>query len=175
MLSSPASKKPGKHLREARVGVHVDGPPVRLPADEANGRLDDMGREERIPLASLAEAHHGAVDPADVGQGHLRDLLGGGGEIDALLAAGDPSLRLEGDASQASGVAGPGGGQGGLVPAQEEVLSGRASIFEGAAFEVPAETVVGHLPPHPEDPLHHLLPGHPPEVLAGLAVHADHG
>ena len=123
-------------LGPARVGVHVDLALLRPRADELDARRDVVGRERRLTLAALAEAHDAVRCDREVVDADLGDLLRCRAELDALLRRWAALGWLQGDAAKAVGIADGRGRDAALPAAVEEVLRRAAVPLERAAADL---------------------------------------
>ena len=130
-------------LGPAAVRVQVEGAAGRALAHEAAGALDDARLEQRLALASLAEARDGHLGAIEMGDGDFTQFLGRRDNLDALVARREQIVRLERYAPPAIRVAKRSDGHAHLPAAGEEVFRRKTVELTRAARKVGDHPVFG--------------------------------
>ena len=75
-----------QRFRQTAVGVYIYGAAGSLGANQADGRFNYIGSQQRIAFAALPEAHHTFFYPFNVRQSHFSNFVWQWGKSDAVLA-----------------------------------------------------------------------------------------
>jgi len=98
-------KKLSQFERQTAIGIHIDSAAAGLLTNLSDGRFDDMGRQQGITFTALTETDNAFFNTFDMSQRHFGNFLRGGGEGDAVLAVVDAGILLQGETTQAAGIA----------------------------------------------------------------------
>ena len=127
--------------RVTAVGVDMDLSTVGLPPDFRYGSPDKPCPQNRLALATLAEADHWLRRLLQMRDGERHNVLHRRRELDPIVRRRDV-VQLLRDAAHALRVARHRHGDRHLVPAVEEVLGGVAAVVHGAVPVVRQQPVV---------------------------------